>query len=236
MTWIQTFTPVAGAKAAAGACFVSGTLVAMADGSLKAIEDIVPGDQVKTRDQNSNDLDQTSVSVVTRTFKRLSDESIVFELRTGEIIETTAEHPFFVQGKGFVRAVEVAKDDAFIQADGRSAQLRSVDRRTERETVYNIEVAGTHTYFVVAGDQSIWVHNQCGRVSPKKLRKEYEDATGSQWPKSADGKNHDVSHKTALADGGTNEVNNIEPLERSEHIRRHVENGDFKRWGGRRKR
>ena len=37
-----------------------------------------------------------------------------------------------------------------------------------------------------------------------------------------------------LGDGGTNEPSNITPRTREDHIRRHQEDGDFKRWGGRR--
>lgn len=37
------------------------------------------------------------------------------------------------------------------------------------ETVYNIEVADSHTYFV--GETRIWVHNTCPRVAKEALRR-----------------------------------------------------------------
>jgi hypothetical protein len=43
----------------------------------------------------------------------------------------------------------------------------------------------------------------------------------------------DGGHFGSLADGGTNALENIEPLQRAEHTRRHSEAGDFKRWGER---
>jgi len=56
------------------------------------------------------------------------------------------------------------------------------------------------------------------------------------WPKDPEtGRNYDVSHKTPLADGGTNEIENIEPLPRTDHIELHKQAGDFKRWGSRSK-
>lgn len=75
---------------------------------------------------------------------------------------------------------------------------------------------------------------QCKRVSSKTLRKRWEKENGKPWPKDPDdpNRNQDVSHKKPLADGGTNEPDNIEPKPRAEHMREHMENGDFKRWGG----
>ena len=72
------------------------------------------------------------------------------------------------------------------------------------------------------------------RFQPKKLRKLWEGANDATWPKTEAGRNYDVSHKKARADGGDDSLDNIEPLPHDEHMRRHIESGDFKRWGGRR--
>jgi hypothetical protein len=47
------------------------------------------------------------------------------------------------------------------------------------------------------------------------------------------GRNYHVSHIKALADGGAQHVDNIEPMDPIEHIRMHMENGDFARWARR---
>jgi hypothetical protein len=73
-----------------------------------------------------------------------------------------------------------------------------------------------------------------GGKSNKQLRKEWEAANGKPWPKdAATGKNADVHHKKAVADGGPRTLENVEPKPRAEHVQHHSERGDFKRWGAR---
>jgi hypothetical protein len=55
-----------------------------------------------------------------------------------------------------------------------------------------------------------------------------------KWPKDATGQNLQADHETAIADGGDPlDGNNITPRTKADHIKRHQENGDFKRWGAR---
>ena len=79
-----------------------------------------------------------------------------------ESIRTTEEHPFFVEGRGFVNASELAPGDRLSSG----ASIASIASTIERSRVHNFEVEGFHTYFV--GRASVLVHNQCAnpRLTP----------------------------------------------------------------------
>jgi len=74
------------------------------------------------------------------------------------------EHPFWVAGKGWVAAKELAKGDRLITPDEKVAvvgEARVEAVRGPPVAVYNLEVENTHTYFV--GRSGVWVHNACNQ-------------------------------------------------------------------------
>jgi len=79
----------------------------------------------------------------------------------GRIIGTTAEHPFFVEGKGWTPAFDLTIGDRVLLEDGQCLRVEGVADSGRVETVYNIEVEDDHTYFV--GEQNwgwaVWSHN-----------------------------------------------------------------------------
>lgn len=71
----------------------------------------------------------------------------------------TEEHPFWTEA-GWVRAGELEQGDAVFTLAGGWLRVSGATWLQTRETVYNLEVEGTHSYFV--GSLAAWVHNACG--------------------------------------------------------------------------
>jgi len=64
------------------------------------------------------------------------------------------------------------------------------------------------------------------------LKKLYIEKYG-YWPKTEDGRDYEVSHRRAIADGGKNTLDNIEPIHPDDHRPMHVREGDSARWARR---
>ncbi|MCS6861968.1 MAG: HINT domain-containing protein, partial [Abditibacteriales bacterium] len=139
------------------ACFVAGTLVQTKEG-LKPIEEVQAGEWVVSRDERTGAV---SYQRVKRTFERGSAEIVTVQAGK-ETIKTTPEHPFWVEGKGWVAAKALARGARLVTADEKVIVVTEVQVEAVRGPpviVYNFEVENTHTYFV--GKQGVWVHNAC---------------------------------------------------------------------------
>ncbi|MBG9795002.1 hypothetical protein ABD76_22045 [Paenibacillus dendritiformis] len=137
-------------------CFTAGTKV-LTDGGEKNIEDIEVGDRVLAKDENYPN-GELAYKEVTALFRNQRDD--IIKLHVGkQIIETTDNHPFWVEGKGWVFADELQVGDKLQKADGSNLTIDKVEfvKLDEPVTVYNFTVADYHTYYVT--DIGIWVHN-----------------------------------------------------------------------------
>ena len=95
---------------------------------------------------------------VTQLYRNQRDD--IIKLHVGEqVIETTDNHPFWVEGKEWVFADELQVGDKLQKADGSNLTIDKVEfvKLDEPVTVYNFTVADFHTYYVT--DLGIWVHN-----------------------------------------------------------------------------
>ena len=80
------------------------------------------------------------------------------------VIRTTAEHPFYVDGRGWVTCNELRLGDRLLTEDGTTQVVNDLLDSGEWETVYNLRIADFHTYFVGGEDWGfgVWAHNKCG--------------------------------------------------------------------------
>jgi RHS repeat-associated protein len=91
----------------AGLCFAAGTRILTRDGE-RPIELIRPGDEVLSADAQTG---KQSYQDVVRTLVRQTDVLLCITTRDGLTVRATPEHPFWVQGKGFVEAKKLARSD-----------------------------------------------------------------------------------------------------------------------------
>jgi hypothetical protein len=147
--------------------FVAGTRVLMADGSAKAIEDVKVGDWVTATDPITGDSAPQRVvgTIVGFGSKRLIEIEAV-ESRTlspsfKSTIVATEGHPFFIQSQDrWLNASELRSGDVMrdIQS-GVTVTVASVRARTAAAVVYNLTISSVHTYYVLAGQSPVLVHN-----------------------------------------------------------------------------
>lgn len=152
-----------GCTSGSGNCFAPGTLVSTEHGP-RVIEQITEGDRVWARDEANG---ETALRQVVHVMRRQRQPLARIEIVSAsgvEVIKVTAEHPFFVRGKGWTLAQALAPDD-LLEAEHDAARVAAVASTSEIATVHNLEIEGFHTYFV--GRAGALVHNQCaGRVRP----------------------------------------------------------------------
>jgi hypothetical protein len=138
-------------------CFAAGTPLLTPEGG-KPIERFAPGDWVLARPEG----DPGGAVEARRVEEVFVRTAPIMELRVGgRLIRTTAEHPFWVQGRGWVAARELRAGDVLVGHDGHEVVAEGVEETGRWATVYNLRVAEFHTYFVGAKEWgfSVWSHN-----------------------------------------------------------------------------
>jgi hypothetical protein len=129
------------------ACFAAGTpLVVDFEGNSRSIEDIEVGDDVLAR----SEFDAAGPLELKRVEEKFVRVAPVMELVVrGQVITTTAEHPFYVAGEErFVPAGELTLEDQLVDSQGRPIAIDAIRVTDRLITVYNLRVADFHTYFV----------------------------------------------------------------------------------------
>lgn len=134
-------------------CFVKGTTVQTKNGP-KAIQDIKIGDQVWAKNLTTG---KSELRPVTGLFQKRSTTLMSITLARGATVMVTQEHPFMVEGQGWVLSGNLRVGDHLTQRDGGAATIAAIDVHPGGPTVYNFEVAGDHNYYIT--DAQLLVHN-----------------------------------------------------------------------------
>ncbi|MFD8756718.1 polymorphic toxin-type HINT domain-containing protein [Kitasatospora sp. NPDC059577] len=159
----------AGSRARLCQSFVAGTLVVMADGQHKPIEQVQVGDEVLATDPQTGETSHKAVTVVTETpndedFTDLSFQSAqVTELpnASGEsTLTTTWHHPFWSITNGrWVEASELQVGEELRAPEGAAVAIAGIRNYHRQVLTYNFTVSDFHTYYALAGNRPVLVHN-----------------------------------------------------------------------------
>jgi hypothetical protein len=135
----------------------------MADGSTKPIQEVKNGDVVRATDPVSGD---TSGKTVVELHKNQDTDLTDLTVTTpgGQVsdLHTTQRHPFWSVSRGdWVDARDLTVDEVLRSDDGSAVVVARVHNFAGDQTMNDLTVDEVHTYYVVADDTPVLVHN-CG--------------------------------------------------------------------------
>ncbi|MFD6094655.1 polymorphic toxin-type HINT domain-containing protein, partial [Oerskovia sp. NPDC060338] len=153
--------PTNQSKTPSGCSFSGATAVLMADGSAKRIDQVAPGDKVASTNPENTDGQGAPAGTGEVVAQHVHDDVMVALVVAGESITTTEDHPFWsVTDQRFERADELETGEAVLTATGATATVDGIDlSNTVHAPAYNLTVTTDHTYYVLAGETPILVHN-----------------------------------------------------------------------------
>lgn len=177
--------------------FTAGTLILMADGTTKKIEDVEVGDEVLATDTETGATGPKTVTaeIFTENDKDFADLSISTDDTVGSVT-TTTHHPFWSDTENaWIYAGQLESGTTLRTTEGHKARLVDSHLYKAKQATYNLTVADSHTYYVLAGQTPILVHNsRAGNLCP------HPDAEGP--------------HTSFRRDGATGEIDHYESYER----------------------
>jgi hypothetical protein len=154
-----------------GACFVEGTPVLTEDSTpgregdftFFNIEHLSVGCKVLSRNEITGEMAYKRVTkFFDHGFRKIcslhcTGRTIIDTYHSDIAIGVTADHPFWVQGKGWTVVRDLRPGDELWVVEEGQVTVKEVTLDEYTSPVYNLEVEDFHTYFVGSG---IWVHNK----------------------------------------------------------------------------
>jgi len=153
-----------------GGCSFTPETKILTKNGYKTIIEVNVGDLVLSKNDESGNI---AWRRVTDTFKDWHNETVTFtvvdENGIEESITTTAEHPFYIDNKGWTPASDIISG-AIVSGpkDDNNISIVKVQFNKEPQYAYNFTVDQDHTYFV--GKTNMWVHNACNKGGGKNAK------------------------------------------------------------------
>ncbi|GGW47395.1 polymorphic toxin-type HINT domain-containing protein [Streptomyces griseoloalbus] len=157
--------------------FPSGTRVLLADGTTRAIEDIRIGDRIAASDPH---LGLTATRPVTNTFTTEGDKDFTRLTVTTDhgpaTITATDRHPFWLEAdQRWKDAGDLRVGDELRTPNGAGVAVTEVRDQQSPQRTYDLTVNGLHTYYVLAGDTPVLVHNSGDKCNLNNLTRAQAD-------------------------------------------------------------
>jgi hypothetical protein len=157
--------------------FVPGTLVLLANGQRKPIEQVELGDQVIATDPATGQTNPETVvaTIVGHGDKTLVDITIHTDDGDGDgsaAVTATDGHPFWVANRGpdgrWIDAVDLQPGDLLLAPDGSHVRVLAIAAYGAVATVHNLTITNHHTYYITTDNTSALVHN-CGGAPTRQV-------------------------------------------------------------------
>ncbi|MEN3356312.1 MAG: hypothetical protein V7637_294, partial [Mycobacteriales bacterium] len=144
--------------------FTADTRIAMADGTSKPIAALRIGDKVASADPKTakHQGARTVTAVLTHTDEDLLDLTIRDQAGHTSLIRTTANHPFYTTTThAWTPAAALHPGDHLQDLHHRTTTVTTVTPHPGHATMYNLTIAGLHTYYIHTPTTDTLVHNEC---------------------------------------------------------------------------
>ena len=135
-------------------CFLGDTKIAMSDGSIKMIKDVVPGDVVKAFDEKTGTIDDTTVK---KLYHHMPSEMGDFYLVINKALGVTPNHLLYSDGK-WIKAANLKAGDV-IGHGANMVEITSIEKVFDRVETFDLECYPLHNYLVGFSGINIIAHN-----------------------------------------------------------------------------
>lgn len=154
--------------------FLPGTQVLMADGTTKNIEDLRVGDKVLATDPETGETSPQRViaEILGEGVKHLVKIAAHEDRGESRTLTATDNHPYWIpELRKWVEAGDLKSGQWLATSAGTLVQIDTVERWTQTARVHNLTVDELHTYYVLAGETPVLVHNSNGGdLTPEQLK------------------------------------------------------------------
>ncbi|MFJ4436145.1 polymorphic toxin-type HINT domain-containing protein [Streptomyces sp. NPDC088923] len=141
--------------------FLAGTDVELADGGTKDIEDVDVGDRVLAADPETGKISPRKVvgTIVTHDDKKFTELTVQADGKKSKLTATDT-HPFWSPSdKAWINAGDLHPGDRLRSTDDTIVTITATRHYTKHQRTYDLTIDRDHTYYVLAGETPVLVHN-----------------------------------------------------------------------------